>query len=280
MAEKTAEEIEQERLAEEARKAEEEKQKKKVKFDAEQTLFVNELYNRAHGQARQKADEEWQARLAAEKKALEDKLAAEAAARAELAKQVEDLKKLQPPVPEPPKAPKLEEINIGDHPAFKALNAQFEEMRGIFTTVKAERDTFKAETQKAAEERARSRKKDLFLSAMKDAKVTFFDPLEAYDLAERDGLEYDAAKDRIFVKNPATGIAKLNENGEDMNGVDFVKDFATRKNYLVKAEKAGGLGNSEAELTNKDKAPVKDWSKASAEDFEKQRQEILSKPRP
>jgi hypothetical protein len=274
MAEKTAEEIEQERVAAE------EKNNGKIKFDAAQTLFVNELFNKAHGLGAGKAQAEYQAKLEAERAEYEKKLADQKAAlEAQLA---EALKAAKTPKTEEPEV-KVPEVKIEEHPIFKQMLAQMDEFKGVLGTVKAERDTLKAEHDKAREERIKSRKKDQFLGALAKAKVSFFDPLEAYEIAEKEGLEYDADKDSVFVKNPATGVAKLNDNGEPMDAVDFVKDFATRKKYLVKAgDQEGGIGSTAAEQLAREKAAKdkeKDWTKATPEEFEAERQKILSQRR-
>lgn len=272
MAEKTADELAAEKAA--ADTAEAEKNKDKVKFDAAQTLFVNNLYNRAHGEAKEKADKEWAEKLAAEKAELARIAAEEKAA---LLAQLDELKKVQTPKPDE----KPPEAKIEDNPLFKQMQAQYQEIHGIFSAVKQERDALKANQDKTEKERIKSRKKDQFLGALGDAKVNFFDPLEAYELAEREGLEYDAARDSVFVKNPATGLPKLNGNGEPMNAVDFVKDFASRKKYLVKAAtQEGGIGStSSSELPAKSKTEDKDWTKASKEEFDAEVQRLLSLPR-
>jgi hypothetical protein len=76
-------------------------------------------------------------------------------------------------------------------------------------------------------------------------------------------------------------LPKLNGNGEPMNAVDFVKDFASRKKYLVKAAtQDGGIGStSSQELPKKEKTEEKDWSKVTPEEFEAERQRLLSLPR-
>lgn len=275
MAEKTAEEIEQERLAAE----EAAKKKKKVTFDAEQTDFVNSIYSRAFGEGAAKAQRE-----------LEDKLAAEKVARERLAKEKEDLeKKLEaaaaagPPKKEDPPA----DTKIEEHPLVKQMRedrekllAQLDEFKTVTAGIKQERDALKAQTEKDRAERRKTRKRDQFLGALPKANIDFFDPLEAYELAEKEGLEYDEENDRVFVKNSATGQAKLNENGEPMNAVDFVKDFATRKKYLVKAaSQEGGTGSTAADKPPSGKTTEKDWSKATREELEAERQRILSLPR-
>ncbi len=274
MADKTADELEQERLEKE--KAE----KKKVKFDEDQTRFVNSLYNQAFGEGATKERTEWQKKLddqkAAHEKLIADERAAWEAKVAEAAKT--GAKKT--PEPEVPPTVKATEIKIEDHPALKSLKAQFEEMNKIFTNVKQERDSLKAETEKAKVERRKSRKKDAFLSATTEAKISFFDVQEAYGLAEQEGLEYDDENDRVWVKNSATGAAKLNENGEPMTAVDYVKEFAARKKYLVKAaDSTGGVGSTQAERLKEDPPSVKDYSKLTIEEFEAERQRVLSKPR-
>jgi hypothetical protein len=268
MAEKTPEEIEAEKL-----EAEKNKNKpKKVTFDADQTEYVNTIYTRAFGEGAAKSQKEWEEKLAAEK-AERERLAAEKA----------DLeKKLQAATTAPPKTedpPKVTEIKLEDNPVFKQLQAQLDEFKGLFAGVKQERDELKAQTAKDRAERKKTRKKDQFLGALAKAKVDFFDPLEAYKLAEDDGLEYDDENDRVFVKNSATGQPKLNSDGEPMDAVDFVKDFAARKKYLVKAAtQDGGLGHTSTDPT-KDKKETKDYSKLTPEEFEAERQRILSQPR-
>jgi hypothetical protein len=270
MPEKTAEELAAEAAAEAANK------KKKVTFDEEQTAFVNLISSRSFADGAEKVKKEYEERLATEK-AEREKLAAEKAELEQKLAAAAGLPKKEetPTTPEQkPAAVKLEEL-----PEWKQMQARFEEMNTIFQGVKQERDTLKAQQEKDRAERRKSRKKDKFLSALGKANVSFFDPLEAYELAEREGLEYDEDKDAIVVKNAATGQPKLNENGEPMNEVDFVKDFATRKKYLVKSQEPGGLGQGETEKLTTSTAPVKDWSKATKEELEAERQRILSQPR-
>jgi hypothetical protein len=278
MAEKTAEELAADAAAEAA--AEAAKKKKKVTFDADQAVVVNSLYNRAFGEGASAKEVEFQKKLEEEKAAYEKKLADQ---KAELEAKLEEARKAATKQPEPPKAPvvdpKAAEVDIASHPVVKQLTAQFEEMKGVFKNVKEERDQLKAANEKARAERIRSRKKEKFLGALKDANVQFFDPFEAYELAEKEGFEYDDEKDRVWVKNASTGIAKLNENGEDMNEVDFVKEFATRKKYLVKSTETGGTGASSQQRLKEEAAPVKDYTKLSPEEFEAERQKVMMKPR-
>lgn len=265
MAEKTPEEIEQEAKE----KLEAEKKSKKVTFDEAQTKFVNELFERA-----------WAESAARKEKELNEKLAAEKAERERLTAEKTDLeKKLQEATAAKPKEePKEEkpEVKLEDHPLFKQLQARLDEVNTIFTGVKQERDELKARDERNRIERRKVRKKDQFLAALNQAKIDFYDPLEAYELAAKDGLEYDEDNDRVFVKNSATGQPKLNSDGEPMTAVDFVKEFATRKKYLVKAQDAGGLGSHSTEKLTNEQPPAKDWSKATPEELEAERQRIMS----
>jgi hypothetical protein len=253
---------------------------KKVKFDAEQVVVVNGLYAEAWAKAAEVTEKTYKAqleaekaekeRLAAEKATMEQQLA-EARAAAEKAAGDKDKKKDDPP------------MNIEDHPAFKALRdqmqAQMEENKKVFDNVKEERDTLRKQNEAAKAERKKARKKDQFLGALKDANVTFFDPIEAYELAEKEGLEYDEDNDRVIVKS-GNGVVRLNENGEPMNAVDFVKDFATKKKYLVKNTDAGGFGSRSSDklLDDKDKnEKKKDWGSVTPEEFEAERQRIMTR---
>jgi hypothetical protein len=268
MAEKTPEEIEAERAEAEKNK------KKKITFDADQTEYVNTIYTRAFGEGAAKAQKELEEKLAAERSERE-KLAAE---KTELEKKLEAAGKKKE---EDPKLPTTTpEVKLEDNPVFKQLQAQLDEFKGLFAGVKQERDELKAQTAKDRAERRKTRKKDQFLAALAPAKVDFFDPLEAYELAEKEGLEYDEDNDRVFVKNSATGQPKLNSDGEPMNAVDFVKEFAVRKKYLVKASQhEGGTGSTSSNRTDNGKPVEKDWSKATPEELEAERQRILSLPR-
>ena len=267
MSEKTAEELAAEAAAEAAKE-----KKTKITFDADQTAFVNSLYEKAFGQGAAKAQKEYEDKLAAEKAERERIAAEKAELEAKLAAAGSAKKEDEQ---------KPGEIKLEEHPLFKQLQARFEEMVTVTQTIKQERDQLKDQTEKDRAERRKTRKKDQFLQALPKAEIDFYDPLEAYELAEKEGLEYDDVNDRVFLKNPATGVAKLNlETGQPMDAVDIVKDFATRKKYLVKAKSAGGLGSAETEkLPSGERAPAKDWSKATKAEIEAERQRILSLPR-
>lgn len=270
MPDKTPEQIAaEEAAAEEARKAAEEaerqaaaeaeKNKKKIKFDAEQTLFVNSLYNRAFAEGISKAEKEAQEKV---QKQLDDQKAQYEATIAELKKKAE--KPTEDPKP---------------NPELDSMKAQLSELRGILDGMKTERDQLKEQVTKGKEERKKARKKDQFLTAMKDAKVDFYDPLEAYELAEKEGLDYDDEAERVIIKNPATGTARVNvETGEPMSALDFMKDFATRKKYLVKSPTQDGGTGSGSERKH-EKASEKDYSKMTPEEFEAERQRVYAKPR-
>lgn len=248
-----------EAAAEKAKKEAEEKEladkKKKAKFEPEQVDFVNKLVSDAFREGATKVEKDMQAKLDAEK-----------AEREKLAKEIEDLKKTK----EPPKEDK--------NPQLDAFQAQLAEMQGILTGIKTERDELKKKVETAETAARKARKKDAFLNASKEADVSFFDPLEAYDLAEKSGYEWDKDADRPVVLNKETGRPKLNENGEPMSVIDFVKDFAERKKYLVKApNQAGGTGSGEDRKVEKDKKKddLPNFETMSAEEFEAFTQRVL-----
>src|SRR4051812_18337327 len=198
---KTAEEIAAEeaaaaKAAEEAAKKVEDEKKKVKKFDTEQTAFINKLFAEAFKDGAAKVESEMAARLEEEKKERE-KLAAQLA---DLQKTKDEKKDEQKPNPE-----------------LEAFKAQLSEMQGILTGIKTERDELKKQVATADDERRKSRKKDDFLNAMKEANVSFFDPLEAYELAEKSGYEWDKETGRPVVLNKETGRPKLNESGEAMS---------------------------------------------------------------
>jgi archaellum component FlaC len=254
---KTPEEIAAEAAAAAALDA---KKKKKLKFDPEQTEFINSLYGNAFAEGAKKAEEAVKAQLEEEKKARED-----------LAKQFEELKKTQKPVA----PPKVEEPKVD--PKLDEFKAQLEEMRGILGSIKTERDELKKRVDSADEMARKSKKKDKFLEAIKEAGVTFFDPLEAYELAEKTGYEWDKDADRPVVINRDTSRPKLNENGDPMTVVDFVKDFADKKKYLVKApNQEGGTGGGGQRKVDESK-PLTDKSFAdmTEEEFEAYTQKAL-----
>lgn len=233
--------------------------KGKIKFDADQMLMVNDLYSEAFRKGAEKAETDSKAKydaLVAEKTAADTKHAADLAAAAAKAP-VEDKDK--------------------PNPEFEQMKAQMTEMRGIFDATKAERDKLLDEVKVAKKERAKSNKKDAFLSGVRDAKVNFFDASEAYKLAEDDGYEYDEAADKPFIKNKATGVAKLNENGEPMSVIDFVKDFAKRKNYLVQAGVPGGTGSSQSSHQVPKEEPTVNYATMSNEEFAKIQQDVALK---
>ncbi len=254
--EKTPEQIEEERIAAEKAEADKDK-KKKAKFTPEQVEHINDLYNKAFKDGAAKVEE-----------ALQTKLAEEKAEREKLAKQLEDLQKAQKPKEEPKTNPELEQVK-----------AQMEEMRGILTGIKTERDELKKHVETAQDQARKSRKKDAFLNALKEADVTFFDPLEAYDLAEREGYEWDKEADRPVVLNKETNRPKLNENGEPMNVIDFVKSFAEKKKYLVKATtQDGGTGSSSQRKHEPEKktGDLPDFAKMTNEEFDAYTQRIIA----
>ena len=251
MAEKTAEEIAAEALAEA------EKVKQKTKFDESQTIKVNALYNEAFKAGAEKAEAEAAKKLADEKAALEAKIA-------ELTAKI------------PAEKEEKKETAIPELDLFKN---QMLEMKTILEGIKTERDTLKSKVETAERERRKTVKKDLFLDATTKAKVNFFDPLEAYKLAEDDGYEYDEENERPVIKNKSTGAPKLNENGEVMSVIDYVKDFAKRKNYLVQAAGAGGTGSGEQRIIEQKKEETVDFSKMTPAQFEAYRQEVLTKTR-
>ncbi len=268
MPEKTPEQIAaEEAAAEEARKvteeaekaaAEAEKKNKKIKFDAEQTLFVNSLYNRAFAEGISKAEKEAQERT---QKQLDEQ-------KSQYETTIAELKK---------KAETTEDKSKQPNPELETVKTQLVELRTILDGMRTERDQLKEQVTKGREERKKARKKDQFLNAMKDAKVDFYDPLEAYDLAEKEGLEYDDEAERVLIKNPATGTARVNvETGEPMSVLDFMKDFATRKKYLVKATTQDGGTGSGSERKH-EKLPEKDYSKMTTEEFEAERQRVYAK---
>jgi len=240
-----------------ADKAAEDK-KKKAKFEPEQIEFVNKLVSEAFKDGATKVEKELQAKLEAEK-----------AEREKLAKDLEDLKKS--------KEEKKEEKN----PQLEAFQAQLAEMQGILTGIKTERDDLKKKVETAETAARKSRKKDAFLNAAKEADVSFFDPLEAYDLAEKSGYDWDKDADRPVVLNKETNRPKLNENGEPMSVIDFVKEFADRKKYLVKApNQQGGTGSGEERKTDKSTKKDNDlpnFDKMTPEEFEAYTQQILNK---
>jgi hypothetical protein len=247
-AEKTAKEA--------ADKAAAEDKKKKAKFEPEQVEFVNKLVADAFKDGAEKVEKDLQAKLAAEK-----------AEREKLAKEIEELKK--------PKEPKKEDEN----PQLKAFQAQLAEVQGILTGIKTERDELKKKVETAETTARKARKKDAFLNALKEADVSFFDPLEAYELAEKSGYEWDKDAERPVVLNSDTGRPKLNGNGEPMSVVDFVKEFAERKKYLVKAPvQTGGTGSGPS-VPGKDKKDegLPDFAKMTNEEFEAFTQKVLHK---
>lgn len=234
--------------------------KQKIKFDAAQTEFVNQLFETAFSKGASKAELEWQTKLNAQKAEFEAKLA-------EVQSKLPNPDdKGNPPPPNPP-APEIE--------SFKA---QLSEMKTVLDGIKTERDQLRQRVETADEERRRSRKKDEFLRAMKDANVQFFDPLEAYELAEKEGYEWDPQQDRPIVRNRQTGVERLNENGEPMTPVDFLKEFATRKKYLVKsATQDGGTGSGENRKVEEPPTKTKDWKSMSRDEFEAEREKIMRK---
>lgn len=259
--EKTPEQIEaEEKAAAEAAAAAD--KKKKTKFTPEQVEHINELYNKAFKDGATKAEEAVKAALEAEK-----------AEREKLAKQLEDLQKAstKPKEETPPKS----------DPQLEQFKAQLEEMKGILGGIKSERDELKKRVETADEQSRKARKKDAFLNAMKEADVSFFDPVEAYELAEREGLDWDRDNDRPVVLNKETNRPKLNENGEPMNVIDFVKSFAEKKKYLVKApNQDGGTGGStqrKHERAEEKTSEMPDFSKMTNAEFEAYTQRILSK---
>jgi hypothetical protein len=257
--EKTPEQIEEERL--EAEKAEAAKAKKKTKFTPEQVEHVNELFNKAFKEGAAKSEELMAAKLAEEK-----------AEREKLAKQLEDLQKATKPKEEPKTNPEIDQ--------FKA---QLAEIQSVLTGIRDERDKLKTRVETSEEAARRSRKKDQFLNALKEAEVNFFDPLEAYELAEKSGYEWDKDTDRPVVLNKETNRPKLNENGEPMSVVDFVKEFADKKKYLVKAPTAGGTGSAatqaERDAKTEEQLSVKAIEAMTPEQFEAFTQGILNKAR-
>lgn len=248
------------------------KKPKKVQFNEEQTVAVNRLFNQAFGEGAAAAERKLQETLAAEKaarEAAEKKLADLEAAKATQQGDDKDQKDQTPQVPK----------EIAEQ--LKRMEAQQAELKALFDGVKAERDTLQANLQKANEERRKSRKKDKFIDAAKEAKVQFYDINEAYEIAEKDGLDYDPEKDRVLVKNLQTGAPRLNSEGEEMNAIDFVKEFSSKKKYLVIApSQDGGTGSAEVRRHEESKAEtVKSVEKMSPKEFEEYRQQILSKPR-
>lgn len=238
-----------------AEKAAEAAKNKKVKFDAEQMKLVNDLYSQAFKEGAEKVESTLKAQLDEQKKQAEA-----------LAKRLEDLKNAPPKKDEPKTNPELDQ--------FKA---QLAEMQGILTGIKTERDELKKRVETADIERRKSQKKDKFLEAAKEAKVQFFDSLEAYELAERDGYEWDKEQDRPVVINKDTQRPKLNENGEPMSVIDFVKDFANRKKYLVQAPtQDGGSGSGENRKTELPKdTPVKSFDEMSDEEFKALTEKVI-----
>jgi hypothetical protein len=153
-------------------------------------------------------------------------------------------------------------------------------VQGILTGIKSERDELKKKVESAELTARKSRKKDAFLNAMKEADVTFFDPLEAYELAEKSGYEWDKDTERPVVLNKETGRPKLNENGEPMSVIDFVKEFADKKKYLVKApNQAGGTGSGEErKISDKKKEnELPDFASMTQAEFDAYTQKILNK---
>jgi hypothetical protein len=238
-------------------KAADEAKKKKAKFEPEQVEFVNKLVADAFKDGAEKVEKDLQAKLAAEK-----------AEREKLAKEIEDLKKT--------KEEKKEEKN----PQLEAFQAQLAEMQGILGGIKTERDELKKKVETAELTARKSRKKDAFLIAAKEADVSFFDPLEAYELAEKSGYEWDKDTERPVVLNKETGRPKLNENGEPMTVIDFVKEFADKKKYLVKApNQSGGTGSGEERKIGKEKKEneLPNFETMTAAEFDAYTQKILNK---
>ncbi len=255
--------------------------KTKVKFNAEQTEFINDLFQKAFSGGASKAETEWKAKLEAEK-AEKDRLAKELA---DAKKAAEDATKAAndaaaAAAAAKPGAPVVDaKAQKEADDKFAALQAQIKEMQDVMGGLKTERDQLATRVSAAAEERRKSVKKDSFLSALKDANVQFFDPMEAYKLAEEDGLEYDTNLDKVIVKNKATGVEKLNENGEPMSVVDYVKSFAKQKPYLVKSkEQQGGTGaGDQRRVEDKGETEFPDVSKMTPEQFEEFREKIIMK---
>lgn len=256
--EKTAEELAAETAAAQAETEDKDKKKAgKIKFDADQTAWVNQFANEMYGKGAAAKDAEWQKKLADEKAALQT--------------QIDDLKKAQQ---------KKDEQKNQPNPEVDALKAQYAELQTMLGQIKIEREDLKKKLESEAVAAQKSRKKDSWLTAVSQAKVDFFDPLEAYDLAEKDGYEWDADQNRPLVKNTQTGHVRINENGEPMSPIDFVKDFANRKKYLVKApESAGGTGAGEQRKHESTKAPQKSFDDMTPEEFEAYTQKVMSKAR-
>jgi hypothetical protein len=115
------------------------------------------------------------------------------------------------------------------------------------------------------------------LDATRKAEVNFFDPLEAYDLAEKYGYEWDEQTDRPVVINKETNRPRLNGNGEPMSVADFVKDFAEKKKYLVKAPiQDGGTGAGEQRRTERQQTQQKSFADMTDEDFAAYTQKVMS----
>lgn len=260
--EKTAEELAAEKAAAEVAAKAEEDAKKKIKFTAEQTKIINDLFNQGFKDGASKAEAALNAKLDEEKKARE-------ALKAEL----DELKKKA----EKPKEEKPD-------PQIEAFKAQVAEMQGILSGIKTERDELKKTVTDQTVAQRKSRKKDAFLSALNEAKVSFFDPLEAYSLAEGMGYEWDEQTDRPVVLNKETNRPKLNSSGEPMTVIDFVKDFAEKKKYLVKADNQdGGTGGGSERRVDKPKVEelpdAKEIESMKPEEFEAFVQGIMNKPR-
>lgn len=236
---------------------------KKPRFTADQIAQINRIRDEALEAERKRLQSEWQQKLDAQKAELEQKFQQAIEQAKPKGDDKKDDKGDKPPKPDP---------------EVEQLRASFEELKNMFNTVRSEKETLQQQMERQAEERRLARRKDQFLSALSSAKVDFYDPLEAYELAVKEGLDYDMSKDRAIVKSPTTGAPKLNEHGDEMSVIDFIKDFAARKKYLVKAPtQDGGTGSGEQRRVEETKEKKFDFSKMTNDEFEKFRQEVMSK---
>ena len=237
-----------------------ENQEPKLEFTPQQQEWVNSKINEVFGKGFDKAKGEFESQLTtatAQLTALQTEIA--------------ELKK------KPAKQTPKDDSGADDKAAQQVaqLQAQIDELKGNYNTVKSERDTLKQTMESSRTESRRSQFESSFNEVVGEAEITFFNNKQVLrDLEDAKVLRHEE-DGSITVMNPKSGQPRLNAEMEAFPLKDLLAEYARKNPHMVRTEVDGGTGStpSKRHTTRSESKSVKDMS---TDEFEAFHQKVLS----
>jgi hypothetical protein len=248
-------------------------QKKRLAFNTDQIEWVNAHGDTMFGKGFEKAKADYEAKLVAAQKELDELKAQSAKGQKQQPKgQADDQQKK-----DDQSQSKKDDAKGAESEALAQLRAQIEEMQSGMKKVLNEKTEAEKRAQRLEQEHRGSRIKEAFIDAAKG--ITFFDPMEVFSLTSS---QFDIDDEHgVVVKNPKTGQPRMTMGDNGMRPVtlaEYLNEFANSKPYLVKAKDAdggSGAGGSQKQPSGKDKGI--DFAAMTPQEFEAYLQSVKAR---